>query len=142
MVHALSEIHRVLVPGGVLIDLRPLLDEWPLEVTSRNRVREAGHATDLAEPLADDVAANQAIEEGIRQGWFQREEGQEFPFFYYWDTPKEMQEYLDDSWEDVIHIEEQVWRTLRALWAIAEADARVRIKIKMSIASLRRQNPG
>lgn len=140
MVHALNEIRRVLVPGGLLIDLRPLLDRWPLEVASNSGKREAGRATDLSGPLADDEAANQVVEEAVQKSWFLREQEQVFPFFYYWDTPKEMQEYLDDTWDDVIRIEEEVWHTLGSLWATAEADARVRIRIKMSIAGLRKQN--
>ena len=40
MVHALEEIHRTLRPGGLLIDLRPLLDRWPVEVAWQNGYRE------------------------------------------------------------------------------------------------------
>lgn len=140
MVHALKEIHRVLVPEGILIDLRPILDSWPVEVTSKSENKEAGRATDLSAPLSDDDAANQAIAEVSRKGWFLRELAQVFPFFYYWDTPKEMQEYIDDTWDDVIRIEEALWVKLRSLWATSEADARVRIRVKMSIARWRKQN--
>ena len=139
MVHALNEIRRVLVPEGLLIDLRPLLDRWPLEVASNGEYREAGRATDLSEPLADDEADNQAMEEAEQQSWFLREHEQTFPFFYYWDTPKEMQEYMDETWDDVIHIEDELWQRLSSLWATANADARVRIRMKMSIASWRKQ---
>ena len=104
MVHALSEIHRVLAPDGILIDLRPLLDEWPLEVVTTSDRRKAGRAIDLAEPLSDDKAANQAVSEIEKRGWFVREREETFPFNYYWDTPKEMREYLDETWDDVIQI--------------------------------------
>ena len=40
MVHALAEIRRVLVSDGVLIDLRPLADQWPVEVASLREVQE------------------------------------------------------------------------------------------------------
>jgi hypothetical protein len=141
MVHALDEIHRVLVPSGILIDLRPLLDRWPLEVTSTNVNREAGRATDLSEPLADDMAADQSMAKAEIQGWFLREREDTFPFFYYWDTPKEMKEYIDETWNDVIQIEDDQWSNLRSLWATANADARVRIRLKMKITRLRKQDP-
>ena len=140
MVHALKEIRRVLVPGGILIDLRPLLDGWPLEVASIGGDLEAGRSTDLPEPLEDDKAANAAMLEASRQGWFRREGGEVFPFYYYWDTPQEMQEYIDGTWDDVITVGNDVWDRLRSKWATANADARVRIRMKMSIASWRKIN--
>jgi len=73
MVHALNEIHRVLIPNGTLIDLRPMLDRWPVEVTSNKEILEAGRVTDLLEPLSDDKAANQAVEEAQMRGWFLHE---------------------------------------------------------------------
>ena len=141
MVHALEEIHRVLVTGGILIDLRPLLDRWPLEVTSMNGNREAGRATDLSAPLADDAAADQSMTKAELQGWFLREREDTFSFFYYWDTPREMQEYIDETWNDVISIDDGLWNDLRSLWATSNADARVRLRVKMQITSLRNQNP-
>jgi len=141
MVHALNEIHRTLIRDGCLIDLRPLLDRWPIEVISRNEFREAGRVTDLSEPLADDDAANQAIKEAEQRGWFLREREDTFPFFYYWDTPKEMQTYIDETWDDVIRIEHPVWNDLRSAWATANADARVRLRLKLNMTLLRKQNP-
>jgi hypothetical protein len=140
MVHALNEIRRVLVNDGILIDLRPLLDRWPVEVTSKSGHHEAGRATDLPEALSDDRAADQALADVVQRGWFLHERGDEFPFFYYWDTPREMQEYIDDTWNDVIRIEDELWSHLRSLWATANADARVRIRLKMRIASLHKQD--
>jgi SAM-dependent methyltransferase len=133
MVHALNEIHRVLAPDGILIDLRPLLDRWPLEVVSSGKVQEAGRVTDLVEPLSDDQAADQAVAEIGKRGWFVRKREETFPFFYYWDTPKEMQEYISETWYDVINIDDKLWNDLRSLWAISNTDARVRIRLKMLI---------
>ncbi len=140
MVHALNEIHRVLLNGGRLVDLRPLLDTWPIEVSSNVENRQVGHATDLPGPLADDGAANQALAEAEHRGWFLRERHDVFPFFYYWDTPREMQEHIGDTWNDVIQIEDDLWNSLRSSWATANADARVRIRLKMMITGLRKQN--
>ena len=128
------------MPQGTLIDLRPVLDRWPIEIASNSESREAGRATDLSSALEDDDAANQAMAKASQKGWFQLERGQVFPFFYYWDTPKEMQEYLDETWDDVIRIEEDLWLKLRSLWATSNADARVRIRVKMSIATWCRLN--
>ena len=141
MVHALNEIRRVLVKSGSLIDLRPVLDRWPIEVTSNSGNHEVGRVTDLPEPVVDDGAADQAMAEAEQHGWFVRERQDVFPFFYYWDTPKEMREYIDKSWDDVIRIEDELWSHLGTSWATANADARVRIRLKMMITGLRKQNP-
>jgi hypothetical protein len=71
-----------------------------------------------------------------QRGWFMRERQDIFPFFYYWDTPREMQEYIDETWNDVIQVEDDLWSSLRSSWATANADARVRIRLKMMITSL------
>ncbi|MBI2759754.1 MAG: hypothetical protein HYX49_13910 [Chloroflexi bacterium] len=134
MVHALHEIHRVLAPNGILIDLRPLADHWPVEVASIRDVRKAGRVDDMPVGIEDDKAANQAIARAATEKLFVQEQAEFFPFFYYWDSPKEMQAYIDDDWADFVSIDEAVWKNIRSTWAVADADARLRVKVKMMIA--------
>lgn len=138
MVHALDEIEGALAPGGLLVDLRPLLDRWPVEVAWTGGSEEVGSATDLPEPLADDAAANSAMVGFATSGRWQREREGVFPLYYYWDTPKEMEGYIAEQWDDVITIEESVWKNLRSLWAGAAGDARPRLRMKMSITRYRK----
>ena len=42
MVHALKEIWRVLVLDGIMIDLRPFADNWPLAVVDGGQVYDVG----------------------------------------------------------------------------------------------------
>ncbi len=140
MVHALNEIQRVLVPGGSLIDLRPVLNEWPVEIASSQEYHEVGRATDLPEPLADDEAANRAMSANAEHGRFLRESEGIFSLYYYWDTPKEMQEYITENWGDVIRLEEELWNKLASSWATADADARIRMRMKMLITRWKKPN--
>jgi SAM-dependent methyltransferase len=133
MVHALKEIRRVLAPGGILIDLRPLAGSWPIEVASGRETREVGQVSDLPVGLEDDQAANRAMAQAEEQEWIAREREEFFPFLYYWDSPNEMKEYIDEDWEDFISVDETTWKTVRAIWAVADADARLRIRVKMLI---------
>src|SRR6266508_1791714 len=67
MVHALGEAHRVLKPGGLLLDLRPGA------VHRRIGIEVDGQYEQLAvmsEKLDDDYAANRAVAEVIQQGLF------------------------------------------------------------------------
>ncbi len=137
MVHALDEVRRALKTDGVLIDLRPLLDRWPVEVVWQTGQEQVGRATDLSEPLSDDVAANSAMREWVESGRLVRERSELFSIFYYWDTPKEMQEYLEEEWGDVIQLDEGIWKGLRSTWATANAEARVRIRVRMLITRYR-----
>lgn len=135
MVHALKEIHRVLEPGGILIDLRPVEENWHIEVYSSGGVQIAGRLSDMPIGVADDKAAFKAMTEAESLGWFSKQKDGNFGFFYYWDTPSEMKEYIDEEWEDFEKMDEELYRKTSSLWASANADARVRVRIKMWIAS-------
>ena len=142
MVHALSEIRRVLVPNGILIDLRPILSNWPVEVVSRRENRETSRIQDLPLGLADDEAANQSIAQAEQNGWFRRDVEEFFPFYYSWDAPSEMEEWITDEWHDFIQLEEASKRVTRSVWALGDADAVVRVKVKMLITRWKKERTG
>jgi hypothetical protein len=137
MVHALDEIRRVLVPHGILIDLRPVLDRWQIEVVSAREVRETGRMQDFPRGLADDEAANQSMARAVANGWFVREQEEFFPFVYSWDTAKEMEEWIEEEWEGFIGLDEETKQATRSVWAIGDGDSRVRVQVKMLIARWR-----
>ena len=134
MVHALDEIRRILVPDGILIDIRPLMDRWQVEVTSMREVRSTGRVQDFPIGLADDEAANRAIAQASEKGWFARERQEFFSYSYFWDTPGEMEEWIEEEWEDFIAIDEEVRQATRSAWALGDADTRVGLKVKMLVA--------
>ena len=138
MVHALSEIRRVLVPEGILIDMRPLLDRWQIEVASARQVRETGRLQDLQIGLEDDKAANRAIAQAAANGWFFREQEDLFSYSYSWDTPGEMEEWIADEWQDFIAMDESTKRATRSAWATADADSRVQVRVKILITKWRK----
>lgn len=136
--HALHEIRRVLRPDGILIDMRPISDQWPVEIVSGRAIQQTGRVQDLPVGLADDEAANQSIMETAKKGWFVKEQEEFFPFYYSWDSPNEMEEYIAEEWEDFISLDEATMQATRSAWAIADADARVRVRMKIMIARWKR----
>jgi hypothetical protein len=140
MVHALEQIKQTLVPFGLMIDLRPLLGGWPVEVAWGNEYREVGRLSDLPEGLADDETANRAIDEAIRLGWFTLEAGEHFPLFYSWDTANDMEEFLHEEWDGFVALDEKVARAAKSAWAVADADAHVRVRVDMLINCWRKIN--
>src|SRR5689334_17811099 len=109
MVHALDEIRRTLKPGGVLLDIRPLEARWPVEVASATGVSEAGRLVDLPAAIEDDQAASAAVQKAEFNGWFRKRLESEFSFFYYWDTPSEMKEFMESEWDGFEKLEDEVF---------------------------------
>jgi len=138
MVHALEEIHRVLAPHGVLIDLRPLEDRWPVEVVSSRSSIETGRLLDDPEYRADDEAASRAMLEAEKRGLYAREAEERFPYFYSWDRPSEMKEFMETEWEGIERLDEDIYRVVQSAWASGGADARVRVRVSMLITRWRR----
>ena len=139
MVHALSEIRRVLTPDGIMIDLRPLLNHWQIDVISARELRETGRVQDFPIGLADDKAANRYAAEAEAKGWFVREQEELFSYLYSWDTPKEMEEWIEEEWHDFIGLDEETKRATRSAWALGDADTQVRINMKLLITRWRKQ---
>ena len=133
MVHALDEVRRVLKPDGVLIDIRPLSGQWQIEVASMQGVKETGRVDDFPESLNADRASNEAMKEVESQGWFAREGEELFPFFYSWDAPSEMEEFIAEDWSDFIQLGDPAKHATRAAWASAEADARVQVRVQILV---------
>ena len=138
MVHALNEIHRTLKPNGVLIDLRPVEANWQVEVSSSKEYQAAGRLSDVPAAVADDEAAFRAMREVESRGWYSKEKEEEFSFFYYWDTPSEMKEFMEDEWEGFEKLEDDIFQRTKSLWAVADGDARVRVRVKMLITRWRK----
>ena len=133
MVHALEEMRRVLAPDGILIDIRPLADRWRIGVESARERRETGRVDDLPLQVNGDVASNQAMQEVEARGWFRREQEELFPFFYSWDTPSEMEEFIAEDWSDFIQLSDAAKKKTRFAWASADADAHVRVNVQILI---------
>jgi hypothetical protein len=138
MVHALSEIHRVLVRGGVLIDLRPISERWLIEIISSQGIQQTGHVIDTKKAVEDDKAADKALEQAASQGFFVQEQATSFAFNYSWDTPKEMEKYIEEEWENDNALDDQTIQATRSAWAAAGADAKPRIQLKMILSRWRK----
>jgi ubiquinone/menaquinone biosynthesis C-methylase UbiE len=131
---ALNEIHRVLVPNGIMIDLRSIMDSWEIEVVSLREIRKTGRVNDIPDGLEHDAGANRAIEQASVNGWFSRNREEFFSYYYSWDTPNEMEESIKEDWDDFITLDEQTLKSTRSAWTMADADSRVRLKVKVLIS--------
>lgn len=74
MVHALQEAHRVLRPGGILLDIRPAAAHRRIGLGEGQAWRRVGV---MREPLEEDRRADRAVRQLVRRGLFRptRREG-------------------------------------------------------------------
>lgn len=127
MVHALHEAWRVLVPQGILIDLRPTCTDVPLEILYKDGGESAG-LVDLSPGRTHDQAADEAIDSVIREGIFKELKSEYFVFTNYWKSIEEMMVDWKDRWWEDANLSDEV--LLRASLIIKQHHSRARLRLR------------
>jgi hypothetical protein len=137
MVHALTEVRRVLVLGGRLVDLRPVASNWPIDVMIEGRAMLAGRAKHSSQ-IPNEIAANKAIAIVVHNGWFVKEREAFFEFAYYWQSIADMKAYAADRWPRRVVLPQPAIVAARRLVRQEPTRSKLRIRRKIRIASYRR----
>jgi hypothetical protein len=69
MVHALEEIHRLLKPPGVLIDIHPVSETSPVEIHQNGKINPVGELS-VPQWCVDYQQADKALTEIVQRGLF------------------------------------------------------------------------
>lgn len=99
MVHALEKLHRLLGPGGCLIDIHPSSVPATVEVHAGGSARAAGVVRE-PQGVLDYERAETALTDVVRRGLFAVEHQESFPFIRYADTLDELLDHLAETWKD------------------------------------------
>ncbi len=138
MVHALKEAWRVLVPHGIMIDLRPVCIDVPLEIVHTGGIDSAG-VLDFSSDIQRDIDSAKALDLVLIEGIYQETRLEFFDFAYYWNTLKGMREDLDEYWIDEIVIPEAVWSQAKLFIKQRRPKAKIRIAVRMKLGLYTKQ---
>ncbi len=105
MVHALERVHRLIAPGGVLIDIHPLGDDPPLRVNGQ-RVGVVKETDDFVEYRQASAALSEVIERGL----FAIERAATFVALTHADSLPELLAFLAEEWTDAVLEDDLRWR--------------------------------
>jgi hypothetical protein len=96
MVRALEEIHRLLKPTGVLIDLHPVAESSPVETHHGGKIDLAGNLS-VRQWCIDYQQADNALAEIVQRGLFAIERGSVFDSLTHYASVAEMRTSLRES---------------------------------------------
>jgi SAM-dependent methyltransferase len=143
MVHALEEIHRLLKPGGILIDIHPVPEGYFIKALQGDRILFAERRR---EPCSEDVLhAEDALAECVERNLFAVDRRAEFDFLTYASSVRELRDYWEElnAFEDepkdeaIITREEDLYAQVEEIMQASGAGAEVAIHERVRIARLR-----
>lgn len=137
MVHALEIIHDLLYPNGALVDIHPSAEPPSLQVRVASEIHDAGWLRE-ADDYIEYEQADRALAQVIERGLFVLERRARFSFTTHAPSLRDLQQHLDDKWQDAI-IEETTARSIEDLLRTRERDKEILLRESVHIARLRPQ---
>ena len=135
MVHALTEVHRVLKPNGILIDMRPATQHRRAGLGEGKGWRYVGA---MRQPFDDDHAADRAVRHMIRAGYFRRESNIQFNLDRVMDTLQDFCAWLDDFPKDKASILNSLDHKVERALATRPDNTKITIRGPLKIGLLRK----
>ena len=137
MVHSLTEAQRVLKPNGILIDLRP---------AHKHRRARVGDGKDwqmvgvMRENFDDDIAANRAVRQVVREGLFQQESLIAFDLDRVMDTLQDFHAWLEDFSTDKLPSHEWLYQKVERALKKKRAGTKIAVRGLMRLGVMRKLN--
>ena len=137
MVHALHEARRVLKPDGYLIDLRPIHVHRRVGITRADHYQQLGI---MREIFDDDLAADRAVAQVLREGGFKSEKRLKFNCNRVMDSYEEFEDWLTE-FTMLGNLQSHDWLLAKAKRAIAETKGKQKVVVSgpLKLNLLRKQ---
>jgi hypothetical protein len=132
MVHALKEGWRVLKPGGMLIDQRPLSIDSPVEILGSEKSELAG-MLDMSPGARHDSAADHAIASLVTDGLFHELSTEQFQIACYWKNVRGMVGDLKKRWGDDVRWDKDLIQRAYGLFGKQHRKAQVRLVMTIKL---------
>jgi hypothetical protein len=113
MVHALEQIHALLVPAGLLIDIHPNGEPVAFILSLNERNEFIGYMQE-SDDYIEYRQADEAIAAVLDNGLFGLGTSEEFEFRTYADAFEELNGFLDENWSDAV-IPDEVFASAKRL---------------------------
>jgi hypothetical protein len=135
MVHALQEAQRVLKPNGILLDVRPAARHRRAGLGEGRGWRQVGV---MREVFDDDIAADRAVKQVIRDGLFKREARAEFDLDRVMDNLQDFRTWLNDFDPDKLPSHDWLYAKVERAAAKAPAGTKITVRGPLKIGVLRK----
>lgn len=134
MVDALKQIHRLLRPGGRLVDIHPTDDTHAILVRLGESEQLAGWLREENDYL-EYRQATEALEEAVDRGWYRLAKQREFFYEYRADSIESLQGYLAENWKKAI-VDDRVAASVEELMRSVEPSRMCILRVPVYIARL------
>jgi len=143
MVHALEEIHRLMKPDGMLINIHPVSEGYFIKVIQGDRTLFAERKRDTCSE--DVIRAEEAIAQIIERSIFAIDQDTEFDFLTYASSVPELRAYweeqnaFDDRLDDeaVVEREENLYAQVEEIMQRSGESTQIAIHEKVRIMRLK-----
>ena len=109
MVHALEQVHRLIGPGGALIDIHPNGEKVEFFGLLEGREHFIGHMQE-SDDYIEYRQADNAIREVVSKGLYVIENTGALGFRTYADSFDELKTFLKENWSDAVITEDVIAR--------------------------------
>ena len=135
MVHALEQVHRMLRPGGLLVDVHDLPAPSIIGVHASGTVVISGWLTDKVD-YEDERHALNSIARIVTEGYFLLEDERDFRYSVYADNLTELRAYLEEWWETAV-LADQTAQKIEESLRQASGPAKIVIRVPTRMIRLR-----
>ncbi len=135
MVHALQLTHKLLRPGGLLINVHDLPVPHLIELTASDAVHKVGWISDR-EGYAEPIASLAAVTGVVADGLFVLEDERNFIYTIYADNLEELQTFLAEWWKSAL-LPERTIQQLESFALETTEPTRIAIRLQARMTKLR-----